>query len=107
LACALRRPAPPAARRAAGPSCVTAGVGPHICAAVKGAWLGGAGVIQMNAGIMNSLFNQRYFRDNLSTWRALAPNPDHLPANAPAAWHTDRSIGLSWMCCPESARDAP
>ncbi len=31
----------------------------------------------MNAGIMNSLFNQRYFRDNLSTWRALTPDLDH------------------------------
>ncbi len=26
-----------------------------------------AGVIQMNLGILMSLFNQRYFRDNLST----------------------------------------
>ncbi len=43
---------------------------------MKGAWPGGAGVIQMNAGIMNSLFNQRYFRDNLSTWRARAPRLD-------------------------------
>lgn len=30
-----------------------------------------AGVIQMNAGIVNSLFNQLYFRDSLSTWCAM------------------------------------
>lgn len=30
-----------------------------------------AGVVQMNAGIVHSLFNQLYFRDSLSTWCGL------------------------------------
>ena len=32
---------------------------------------GVTGVAQMNLGILMSLFNQRYFRDSLSTWYAL------------------------------------
>ena len=32
-----------------------------------------AGVIQMNLGIVLSWFNQRYFRDSLSTWCVWQP----------------------------------
>lgn len=32
-----------------------------------------AGVVQMNLGILLSLFNQRYFRDSLSTWCEFVP----------------------------------
>ena len=40
----------------------------YICDEILSDSCCSAGVIQMNLGILMSLYNQRYFRDSLSTW---------------------------------------
>ena len=73
-----------------------------------------AGVIQMNVGIVLSFFNQRYFRDSLSTWCAILParyifppSAEHLPeqSKADSAWQSVAAEPV--VCTPMALAPCP